>query len=120
MSKTDVTDAKDEKKAESKKVFYFKSPVHAGLTVQVQKLVKNPQTGKDEQEIAEQASFVQYYDTWKGDTIRVGYLSTTSEKIADVCNSDGNVVAITEKEYKMAVEGDKDTKPLERAPVPAV
>lgn len=104
----------DGKKPTKVKTFYFKSPVHAGLTVQVQKLVKNPQTGKDEQEVDEQASFTQYYDTWKGDVIRVGYLETTSEKIAKVCESDDNVITIDEKEYNEAVQK------LEKAPVPAV
>lgn len=115
MAKKEVTESKVEVKTAPKvKTYYFKSPVHAGLTIQVQKLVKNPQTGKDEQEVDEQVTFTQYYDTWKGDVVRVGYLETTSEKIAKVCESDDNVVTIDEKEYKKAVDE------LQRAPVPAV
>lgn len=114
------TQAKNDKAMESievmkpKGAFYFKSPRFAGLTLQVQKMVKNPQTGKEEQEVDEQATFTQYYDTWKGDVIRVGYLMTESAKIAKLAESDDNVETITEKEYNEAVEK------LRRAPVPAV
>jgi len=106
--------AKDETatKTDKKSVAYFKSPRHAGLTVQVQKMVKNAD-GTERQEVAEQETFTQYYDTWKGDVIRVGYLKTDSEKIAELCRADLNVDEIDEKEYNKAVEE------LRRAPVPA-
>lgn len=101
------------------KTAYFKAVRHAGLTLQVQKMVKQPD-GTEKQEVDEQATFTQYYDMWKGDVIRVGYLATDSKKIAELARADENVIEIKESEYKQAIEGDKDNKPLERAPVPAV
>lgn len=110
----EIAKASIESAAPKSKSFYFKAVKHAGLTLQVQKMVKNPKTGEDEQQLDEQATFTQYYDTWKGDVIRVGYLKTESEKIAKIAESDDNVETITEKEYNDAVEK------LRRAPVPAV
>jgi poly(A) polymerase Pap1 len=104
--------------AKEVKSHFFKSPVYAGLTVQVQKMVKQPDNSL-KQEVAEQASFVQYYDMWKGDVIRVGYLEVKSQAIADLCDKDVNVERITEKEYRQAVEGDEKNPALKRAPVAA-
>lgn len=113
MADKEVTESKVEVKTAPRiKTHYFKSPVHAGLTIQVQKMVKQPDN-TEKQEVDHQETFTQYYDTWKGDVIRVGYLETTSDQIAKICEADGNVVTIDEKEYKDAVEK------LDRAPVPA-
>lgn len=104
---------KDDKKAKKEQTFYFKAPVHAGLTVQVQKVVKNAD-GTEQQVVDHQETFTQYYDVFKGDVKRVGYLATTDKRIADICESDDNVVTIDEKEYNKAIDE------LEKAPVPAV
>lgn len=121
VSKQETSKPVEPKKEESKKpkAAFFISRKHAGLTVQVQKQVKNSVTGKDDQEVAEQESFTQYYDTYKGDVVRVGYLRTESPKIAETLRNDANVEEIDEKEYSQAVEGDKNHKPLAKAPVPA-
>ena len=111
-------DKKDDKPAK-KSVAYFKSTRHAGLTLQVQKMVKQPDNS-EKQEVAEEESFTQYYDTFKGDVVRVGYLRTESPAIAKLARSDENVEEIDEKEYNQAVDGDKNNKALQRAPVPAV
>ena len=100
------------KEDKTKNIGFFVSRKHAGLTVQVQKLVKNAD-GTTRQEVDEQATFTQYYDTYKGDVIRVGYLATTSAKIAAACAADENVEQIDEKEYNKAIEE------LRLAPVPA-
>lgn len=118
-STTEGESQSSEAPAKKPKMAYFKAVKHAGLTLQVQKMVKQAD-GTEKQEVDEQATFTQYYDTWKGDVIRVGYLATDSEKIAKAARADENVEEIKEKEYKQAVEGDADNRPLERAPVPAV
>lgn len=124
-------------RAEKVSTHFFKCLMYPGLTVQVQKMVKNSD-GSSTQEVDEQATFTQYYDVYKGDTIRVGFLKTTSEKIAKACESDLNCIRIKEAEYSEAVDGvvDKEAtalakkedssavvykiKPLDKAPVPAV
>lgn len=107
--------------APSKKSFsYFRSPRHAGLTIQIQKMTLDKETNKKVQEVDEQATFTQYYDTWKGDTIRVGYLKTDSEKIAEACRKDDNVEEIDEKEYNQLVVGDEKHPALKLASTPAV
>lgn len=98
---------------------YFRNPVYAGVVIQVQKLVKNVKTGEDEQQLDEQVKFTQYYDTHKGDVIRVGYAEVSSPKLIEACRSDEFCEEISEKEYKLALEGDAKTKPLTKAPVPA-
>jgi len=60
-----------------------------------------------------QETFTQYYDTYKGDVIRVGYLASRSEQVAKLCKEDLNVESISEKEYNEAI------KELRLAPVPA-
>ena len=101
---------KQEKKA---KVYYFKNVKHAGLTVNVQNV---PQTDQP----AETAQFIQYRDLYKGDPIRVGFLATESEKVAEICRADLTCEEIEKKEYDEAVVGTDKVKPLDRAPMPAV
>jgi hypothetical protein len=101
------------------KAFFFISRRYPGLKIQVQKMVDNKATGSQEQQVDEEASFTQFYDSWKGDIIRVGYLRTDSDKIAEACRNDENVEEIEEKEYTQAVEGDSKNKPLEKAPTVA-
>jgi hypothetical protein len=107
-------------KADKKKAFFFKATKYPGLTLQVQKMVDNKATGQQEQQVDESARFTEYYDTWKGDVIRVGYLKTESPKIAKAARADENVEEIDEKEYTQAIEGDSKNKPLEKAPTIAV
>lgn len=114
MAKEDVkaVDAEVTAPAKKGKTFYFRNTYFAGLCIQVQGHKENKATGEKEQFVAEEATFTQYYDTWKGDVIRVGYLATTSEKIAARCEEDLTCESISEKEYNEAVET------LKRAPVP--
>lgn len=101
-------------KKASKKFWYFKNLKYSGLTL----LVRG---GKDEfgdLGIAEQARFVAYYDTWKGDVVRVGYLKTDSKAIYEAAINDSSCIEIDEKEYKEAIEGNgKNIKPLRKVPV---
>lgn len=98
------------------KTFFFKNTVYPGLEMQVQGKKKN-KDGEEVEFVAESARFTQYYDIFKGDVVRVGYLATESEAVAKRCADDVTCEEITEKEYKEATEGDKA---LKRAPVPAV
>jgi len=96
-------------------VAYFKCLVHPGLIVSVYKEEKLP-LGGVEQVFVREARFVQYYDIWKGDVIRVGFLATDDAEIVKRLENDLNVVAIEKKEYDEATHPKKG---LRRAPVPA-
>ena len=98
------------KAAKKSSVSYFRNTKHSSLRVIVQ-------DEKDPEQITEEAQFVPYYDTWKGDTVRVGYLKTDSDVIAKRCENDPTCESISEKEYNVAIEGDGNkNKPLRRAP----
>lgn len=111
MSKDETpTTVKDDKpKAEKKpKAFYFRNKTYSGAKIYVR-------GGEDELGqlgIKEQARFMPYYDTWKGDTVRVGYLRTESAAIAKRCQEDRYCEEIDEKEYNQSM------KELRRAPIP--
>lgn len=76
---------------------YFKSVEYAGLTV-----LKEDQSS---------VRFTPYFDTFKGDTVRVGFLVTDDKEVVDrLVSLGGGVSEVDEKEYKDAV------KKLERAP----
>ena len=114
-----VTEEVKAPKAPKAEKFYFRNAMYAGVKIQVQKMVENKATGKPEQELDEELKFTQYYDTYKGDTIRVGYAVTESEKLAEACRADEYCEEIDEKEFTLAIEGDAKHKPLVKAPVPA-
>lgn len=96
-------------KASKTEVAYFRNPVHSALNIIVQ-------DEKDPEVIAQSVRFTPYYDTWKGDTIRVGYLETGSKAVIERARNDSTCEEITEKEYKLAVEGNEKNKPLRKAP----
>lgn len=117
-TKTEANDPTPKQAPAKKQVFYFKNRKYAGLTMQVQKTVDDPVTHQKVQEVDEQATFEQFYDTWKGDVVRVGFLKTDSVAIAERCRADSSCEEIDEKEYNQAVKGDEKNKPLQKAPSP--
>lgn len=96
-----------EKKATTAKVGYFKSKVSA-----LKIYVKQPKDQLDPSgEGAEVVRFKPYYDTWKGDTIRVGYLAVEGADAIKIVSADPNVEEISQKEFETA------TKELRPAPI---
>lgn len=74
----------------------------------------------DDGEAVETVRFVPYFDTWKGDQVRVGYLATDNKNAQETLANDESVEEISFSEYKLALRGDgKRNQPLGRAPIPA-
>jgi len=96
-------------KASKIEVAYFRNPVHSALNVIVQ-------DEKDPEVIVANERFTPYYDTFKGDTVRVGYFTTSNKAIIERCRNDTTCEEITEKEYNQNVVGDEKNKPLRTAP----
>ena len=99
-----------EKVKKEEKAYYFFNRRYSALKI----LVRG---GKDElgaEGVKETARFTPYYDMWKGDVVRVGYLKTFSKNVAERCFEDSSCEEITEKEYTEAVEG---AKALRKAPL---
>jgi len=88
--------AKADEKAKATGLTYLRSPEYAGLTI-----VKEDGTT---------VRFVPYYDTYKGDKVKVGFLATDDKEIVERCESLGNIEVISEKEFT------KETESLEKAP----
>ena len=86
----------DKAEANKKSLTYLRSPEYAGLTI-----VKEDGTT---------VRFVPYYDTFKGDKVKVGFLATDDDEIVKRCESLGNIEVIDEKEFT------KETESLEKAP----
>ncbi len=104
---------KPEAKKAKKETFYFRNARYSGLKM----LIRG---GKDElgaEGVEHTARFVPYYDTFKGDVVRVGYLATERKDVAERCRDDSGCEEIDEKEYTLAIEGDAKHKPLQRAPI---
>lgn len=104
---------KQEKKA---KKFYFKNRHYSGLSI----LIRGGEDVNGQLGVEHTARFVPYYDMWKGDVVRVGYLVTEREDVAKRCREDFTCEEIDEKEYNLAVEGDEKNKPLRKAPIQKV
>lgn len=104
------------KKAAPKKAetFYFRNTRYSGLSI----LIRGGEDELGALGVEYTARFTPYYDTFKGDVVRVGYLATDRKDVADRCLADSSCEEISEKEYKIAVEGDEKNKPLRRAPIP--
>jgi hypothetical protein len=95
-AKKAAADKAKAEKAEAGKKF-FKSVEYAGLSV----LKEDGSTVR----------FTPYFDTFKGDTVRVGFLETEDKEVVDrLVSLGGGVTEVDEKEYKEAA------KKLERAP----
>lgn len=105
---------KKEKADKKAKVAFFKNTRYSGLTL----LVRGGKDDLGAEGVEERARFVPYYDTFKGDTVRVGYLKTDNPKVAEIARNDSSCIEIDEKEYNLAIEGEGKTKPLARAPIP--
>lgn len=115
--KEDGKVTKKEDKPEKKGKFTFwKNKRISALTI----LVRGGKDDLGQEGVKEKVRFEPYYDTWKGDVVRVGYLKTDSEEVAKRCEEDNYCEKITEKEYNLAVEGDDENKPLRRAPIQQV
>ena len=99
-----------EKKSES---YYFRNTRYSGLKV----LIRGGEDLLGAEGVKHTARFVPYYDTFKGDVVRVGYLATDRKDVAERCREDSGCEEISEKEYKLALEGDSKNKPLRRAPI---
>lgn len=84
---------------DKKKVTYLKSERYAGLTVM-------KQDGTSER-------FGIYFDTFKGDKVKVGFLATEDPEIVERALVVEGVSEINEKEFK-------ETEKLEPAPVYSV
>ena len=105
VKKEEVKEQAPKKKG---KATYWRNKNYSACTI----LVRG---GKDElggEGVEERARFTPYYDTFKGDVIRVGYLETDSAKVAKRCEEDLYCEELSEKEYNEAV------KELRRAPIP--
>jgi len=81
-------------------------------------LVRDPD--EEDKTVFETLRFTSYYDMWKGDQVRVGYLATDNKNAFKILEEDENVEEISFSEYKLAMQGDnKRNKPLVRAPIAA-
>lgn len=89
-------DAKDAPKGQT----YLKSPHYAGLVI-----LKKDGTS---------VRFQPYYDTFKGDQIKVGFLATDDKEVIERCKSLGEIEVITQKDF------EAETSTLEKAPVYSV
>lgn len=87
-------------KAAADKLTYLRSPQYAGLTI-----VKADGTS---------VRFVPYYDMFKGDKVKVGFLATDDAEVIERCESLGGIEVIDVKEFTEA------TETLEKAPVYSV
>jgi hypothetical protein len=108
------TAVKPAEKSKKSKVAYFKNSYYSALKI----LVRGGKDDLDGLGVKESERFTPYYDTFKGDVVRVGYLRTESEEVAKRCREDSRCEEIDEKEYNLVTEGDSKTKPLEKAPIP--
>ena len=105
------------KKSEKSKVTYWRNKRYSALTI----LIRGGEDYNGQLGIKHEARFEPFYDTYKGDVVRVGYLKTDRADVAKRCEEDYTCEEITEKEYNLAIEGDgKDVKPLRIAPIPKV
>jgi len=107
---TKPAEKKEEKKATN---YYFRNARYSGLKV----LIRGGEDLLGAEGVKHTARFVPYYDTFKGDVVRVGYLETDRKDVAERCREDSGCEELTEKEYKLALEGDSKNKPLRRAPI---
>ena len=91
----------DGKKATTKKeVAYFKSKISA-LTI----VVKRPKDKLDPVGAGRKVvRFKPFYDTWKGDTIRVGFLEVEGKDAIKAVEADPNTEKIDKKDYEKAME----------------
>ena len=102
--------------AKAEKTFYFKNPYYSGLKILIRGGAKDVLGGEG---VKEEARFKPYYDVFKGDIVKVGYLETTSEEVAERCRADNWCEELTKKEYDLELQGDGDKrKPLRPAPIP--
>lgn len=70
--------------------------------------------------VADEVRFVPYYDTYKGDQVRVGFLATDNKQAQETLKADPYAEEISFQDYKLALRGDgKRNQPLGRAPIPA-
>lgn len=101
-TETALAEAEVETKAPVKKsqVTYWKNNRYSALTI----LVRGGEDYNGHLGIKHEERFVPYYDTWKGDVIRVGYLQTENKDVAERCTEDPTCIEITESEYNKAVE----------------
>lgn len=106
---TETVKSEDKPKTVKSETAYFKNKVHSSLTVLFTK----------GQETLKSVRFTAYYDTWKGDTIRVGYLVSSDKDIIARCREDYTCIEISAAEYDVAINGDKENEPLRVAPIAA-
>lgn len=59
------------------------------------------------------ARFTPYFEKFRGETVKVGYLETDDPFVIERCEADGTVESVSEKEFKDAT-GDKASP----APIP--
>lgn len=100
-----VEKAKSEPKAKTetapkKTAKHFRSTSAAGMTILV--------------DGEERARFVPFFDTYKGDKVRVGYLETDDKDVIERLENDNTVESVSADEFK------KETSKLELAPVYSV
>ena len=90
----------DGNKATKAEVAYFRSKISA-LTV----VVKRPKDRLDPVGVGrEVVRFKPFYDTFKGDTIRVGYLTVEGKDAIKAVEADPNTEKIDKKDYEKAME----------------
>lgn len=90
----------DEKKSTKKEVAYFKSKISA-----LKIYVKQPKDQLDPAGAgAEVVRFKPFYDTWKGDTIRVGFLEVEGKDAIKAVDADPNTEKIDKKDFDKAME----------------
>lgn len=102
--------------AKKSKKYYFKNRQYSALSI----LIRGGEDFNGQLGVEHKARFEPFYDVWKGDVIRVGFLVTDREDVALRCREDSSCEEIDEKEYTQAVEGDSKNKPLRKAPIQKV
>ena len=92
MATKEQAPEKTETKSEAK-IGYFKSIHASGLTI-----LKKDGTSE---------RFTSYFDTYKGDKVRVGYLETSDPEVISRCKSLNIVEELTGAEYKKELDALK-------------
>lgn len=99
------------KKSSKNKTAYFMNRKMAALRIVWQRPKDRLNPNPDDRKVER---FVAYYDTWKGDRVKVGYLKTDNPKVIEICQNDNSCEEITQKEYEKAVD-ELDVAPVKVA-----
>ena len=104
--------AEEVKKPAKKEVKYFVNRLHSGGG-----FIVDPGDGQDPATQVK-VRFTPFFDMWKGDTIKVGYLESDDPRVHKALENAQGVEEIKQSEYEKAVGKDGEKGELNRAPLP--